>query len=175
MDGLLQLGCTTTSLAQSMPFGGRPPQHGELLRLGIEVAQSTVSKYMPKGGRPSGQTWWTFLRNHADGIASIDLFVVPTVTQAAIRSCHYATFATSDRILRGDRASDSGIGWRVRFPKRSPGVGTTIWFEASMMACLRSTSPPAFSAISRWVLMFSIITVASSTRMPTASASPPAS
>ena len=62
------------------PLWGAPRIHGELLKLGIEIAQSTVSKYMPKGGRPSGQTWWTFLRNHADGIASIDLFVVPTIT-----------------------------------------------------------------------------------------------
>jgi len=62
------------------PLWGAPRIHGELRKLGIEVAQSTISKYMPKGGRPSGQTWWTFLRNHADGIASIDLFVVPTIT-----------------------------------------------------------------------------------------------
>ncbi len=49
---------------------------GELLKLGFEVAQSTFSKYMvPRRDRPL-QTWKTFLRNHADGIASIDLFVV---------------------------------------------------------------------------------------------------
>lgn len=59
---------------------GAPHIHGELLKLGFEVAQSTVSKYMvPRRGRPL-QTWKTFLRNHADGIASIDLFVVPTIT-----------------------------------------------------------------------------------------------
>jgi predicted cupin superfamily sugar epimerase len=49
------------------------------MKLGFDVAQSTVSKYMvPRQRRPS-QTWKTFLRNHADGIASIDLFVVPTI------------------------------------------------------------------------------------------------
>jgi transposase InsO family protein len=62
------------------PLWGAPRIHGELLKLGIKIAQSTVSKYMSGGGRPSGQSWWTFLRNHADGIASIDLFVVPTIT-----------------------------------------------------------------------------------------------
>jgi len=62
------------------PLWGAPRIHGEILKLGFEIAQSTVSKYMPKDRRPSGQTWWTFLRNHADGIASIDLFVVPTIT-----------------------------------------------------------------------------------------------
>src|SRR6266568_2235397 len=62
------------------PLWGATKIHGELLKLGIEVAQSTVSIYMvPRRGRPS-QTWKTFLRNHAEGIASIDLFVVPTVT-----------------------------------------------------------------------------------------------
>jgi hypothetical protein len=53
--------------------------HGELLKLGIQVFQSTVSIYMvPRRGRPL-QTWMTFLHNHAEGIASIDLFVVPTI------------------------------------------------------------------------------------------------
>src|SRR6266699_1010749 len=53
--------------------------HGELLKLGIEVAQSTVSIYMvPRSDRPL-QTWRTFLSNHMEGIASIDLFVVPTI------------------------------------------------------------------------------------------------
>jgi len=48
--------------------------------LGIEVAQSTVAKYMARNRRPPSQSWKTFLRNHADGVASIDLFVVPTAT-----------------------------------------------------------------------------------------------
>jgi hypothetical protein len=61
------------------PLWGAPHIHGELLKLGFDVAQSTVSKYMvPRRDRPS-QTWKTFLHNHADGIASIDLFVVPTI------------------------------------------------------------------------------------------------
>jgi len=54
--------------------------HGELLMLGFEVAQSTVSKYMTRGGRHPSQSWKTFLRNHADAIAAIDMCVVPTVT-----------------------------------------------------------------------------------------------
>ena len=47
--------------------------------LGFEVAQSTVSKYMVRGRSPS-QSWKTFFRNHAQAIAAIDLFVVPTLT-----------------------------------------------------------------------------------------------
>ena len=61
------------------PLWGAPRIHGELLKLGIEVAQSTVAKYMVKQRRPPSQSWKTFLRNHANGIAAIDLFVVPTV------------------------------------------------------------------------------------------------
>src|SRR6266851_1246602 len=61
------------------PLWGATKIHGELLKLGIAVAQSTVSVYMiPRRDRPL-QTWKTFLGNHTEGIASIDLFVVPTI------------------------------------------------------------------------------------------------
>jgi hypothetical protein len=53
--------------------------HGELLKLGIEVAQSGVAKYMVKRRRPPSQGWRTFLHNHAPDIAAMDLFVVPTI------------------------------------------------------------------------------------------------
>jgi hypothetical protein len=58
---------------------GAPRIHGELLKLGIEVAQSTVAKYMAKHRPGSGQTWKTFLRNHVAGIGAMDFFVVPTI------------------------------------------------------------------------------------------------
>ena len=58
---------------------GAPRIHGELLKLGIDISQSTVAKYMVRRCGPSSQGWWTFVRNHADGIAAIDLFVVPTL------------------------------------------------------------------------------------------------
>jgi transposase InsO family protein len=58
---------------------GAPRIHGELLKLGIEIAESTVAKYMGRRDRRPGQSWRTFLRNHADGIAAIDLLVVPTI------------------------------------------------------------------------------------------------
>jgi hypothetical protein len=62
------------------PLWGAPRIHDELLKLGIDVGQTTVAKYMAKRKRPPSQGWKTFLRNHADGIASIDLFVVPTIS-----------------------------------------------------------------------------------------------
>ena len=61
------------------PFWGAPRIHGELLKLGIEIAHSTVAKYMVKRPRRPGQGWTTFLRNYADGMAAADLFVVPTI------------------------------------------------------------------------------------------------
>jgi hypothetical protein len=58
---------------------GAPRIHGELLKLGFAVAQSTVAKYMAKpGGRPAGQSWSIFLRNHSPHLAAMGLFVVPT-------------------------------------------------------------------------------------------------
>jgi transposase InsO family protein len=62
------------------PLWGAPRIHGELLKLGIDVGQTTVAKYMAKKGRPPSQGWRTFLCNHADAIASMDLFVVPTIS-----------------------------------------------------------------------------------------------
>src|SRR5436305_13213799 len=61
------------------PLWGAPRIHGELLKLGFEVAQSSVAKYMVKRCGPPSQGWSTFLRNHAPDIAAMDLFVTPTI------------------------------------------------------------------------------------------------
>jgi hypothetical protein len=58
---------------------GAPRIHGELLKLGFELAQSSVAKYMVKRRGPPSQGWRTFLRSHAPDIAAMDLFVVPTI------------------------------------------------------------------------------------------------
>src|SRR5262245_12567749 len=62
------------------PLWGAPRIHGELLKLGIDIGQTSVGKYMARRRGPPSQGWKTFLRNHADGIAAMDLFVVPTVS-----------------------------------------------------------------------------------------------
>src|SRR6058998_2418655 len=67
-------------MSKENPLWGAPRTHGELLKLGFEIAESTVSKYMTRHRGPPSQTWRTFLRNHADAIAAIDLCVVPTLT-----------------------------------------------------------------------------------------------
>ena len=67
-------------MSRENPLWGASRIHGELLMLGFEVAQSTVSKYMVRRRNPPSQSWKTFLRNHAEAIAAIDMCVVPTVT-----------------------------------------------------------------------------------------------
>src|ERR1700724_2984494 len=66
-------------MSMENPFWGPQGIHGELLRLGFEIAQSSVAKYMIKRRGPPSQEWRTFLRNHAPDIAAMDLFVVPTI------------------------------------------------------------------------------------------------
>jgi hypothetical protein len=61
------------------PLWGAPRIHRELLKLGFEVSQSSVAKYMVKRCGPPSQGWRTFLRNHAPDITAMDLFVVPTI------------------------------------------------------------------------------------------------
>jgi transposase InsO family protein len=62
------------------PLWGAPRIHGELLKLGIEVTQATVAKYMARQQRPPSQTWGAFLSNHVKQLVSTDFFVVPTVS-----------------------------------------------------------------------------------------------
>src|SRR5712672_3502122 len=66
-------------MSRENPLWGAPRIHGELLKLGIEIAQSTVAKYMERRRGPPSQGWKTFLRNHARHIGAVDLFVVPTI------------------------------------------------------------------------------------------------
>lgn len=76
------------------PLWGAPRIHGELLKVGIEVAQATVAKYMVKGRRPPSPSWQTFLRNHAEGIASLDFFMAPT---AAFKRLYAFVILSHDR------------------------------------------------------------------------------
>ena len=81
--GRPQIGAELRALIRRMnvenPLWGAPRIHGELLKLGFDVAQSTVAKYMAKRHGPPSQGWHTFLRNHAPDIAAMDLFVVPSI------------------------------------------------------------------------------------------------
>src|SRR5258708_29804432 len=76
----LQKDSQAQRMSKENPLWGAPRIHGELLKLGFEIAESTVSKYMIRRRGPPSQTWRTFLHNHAQAIAAIDLCVVPTLT-----------------------------------------------------------------------------------------------
>jgi transposase InsO family protein len=67
-------------LSIAIPLWGAPRIHGELLKLGIDIGQTSVAKYMARRRGPPPQGWKTFLHNHVDGIAAMDLFVVPTIS-----------------------------------------------------------------------------------------------
>jgi len=68
------------NMSASNVLYGAPRLHGELLKLGIEVSQATVAKYMVKHRKPPSQTWRTFLENHVKQLMSVDFFMVPTVS-----------------------------------------------------------------------------------------------
>jgi transposase InsO family protein len=68
-------------IAGANPLWGAPKIHGELLKLGIDIGERSVSRFMPKRPpKPPSQTWRTFLDNHLGSLASIDFFTVPTAT-----------------------------------------------------------------------------------------------
>jgi hypothetical protein len=66
-------------MSRHNPCWGAPRLHGELLKLGIEITEPTVSKYMVRHRKPPSQTWRTFLENHVQSMVSIDFFTVPTI------------------------------------------------------------------------------------------------
>jgi hypothetical protein len=67
------------TISRENPIWGAPRIHGELLKLGIDIGETSVSKYMVRGRRPPSQIWRTFLENHVKSMVSIDFFTVPTI------------------------------------------------------------------------------------------------
>jgi putative transposase len=67
------------TMCRDNPSWGAPRIHGELLKLGIDIGASSVSKYMVRSRKPPSQTWRTFLENHAKQLVSTDFFMVPTI------------------------------------------------------------------------------------------------
>jgi len=66
-------------LSRENPLWGAPRIHGELLKLGIDIGETSVGKYMPRKRKPPSQTWKVFLENHVKTMVSIDFFTVPTI------------------------------------------------------------------------------------------------
>src|SRR5258708_11944685 len=108
------------------PLWGAPRTHGELLKLGFEIAQSSVAKHMVKRRGPPSQGWRTFLRNHAPDVAAMDLFVVPTIGFDLL----YAFI-----IVRLDRRDLAGIN--VTTSPRAERVARQITEALPVLGCHR--------------------------------------
>ena len=67
------------TMCRENPSWGAPRIHGELLKLGIDIGESSITKYMVRCRKPPSQTWRAFLENHAQQMVSIDFFTVPTI------------------------------------------------------------------------------------------------
>src|SRR5450759_3662751 len=67
-------------MSMANPIWGAPRIHGELLKLGINISETTVAKYMVRHRKPPSQSWKVFLKNHAQQLVSVDFFVVPTLS-----------------------------------------------------------------------------------------------
>lgn len=67
------------AMSHENPLWGAPKIHGELLKLGIDIGETSVSKYMARRRTPPSQTWKTFLENHVGSMVSVDFFTVPTI------------------------------------------------------------------------------------------------
>jgi transposase InsO family protein len=72
--------CLIRRMCRANPLWGAPRIHGELRKLGIDVSETTVAKYMIRRGGPPSQAWRTFLMNHAKETIALDFFTVPTAT-----------------------------------------------------------------------------------------------
>ena len=82
-------------MASDNPLWGAPRIHGELLKLGIDISESTVLRYMPKRApKTTKQCWKTFLKNHSAHVVSVDFLVVPTIT---FKLLHVLVFLSHDR------------------------------------------------------------------------------
>jgi hypothetical protein len=97
-------------MSAANPLWGAPRLHGELLKLGIDIGQTSVGKYMVRARRPPSQGWTTFLRNHADGIAGdgpvrgADCFV-----SAALRAFDHGTRPATYLVAGRDDPSNGGM------------------------------------------------------------------
>ncbi len=114
-------------MCQANPLWGAPRVHGELLKLGIEVSETTVSKYMIKHRGPPSQNWRTFLQNHAKELIALDFFTVPTAT---FRVLFVLVILSHDRrrILHFNVTEHPTAAWTARQLLEACGTGNTPRF-----------------------------------------------
>jgi putative transposase len=134
------------------PTWGAPRIHGELLKLGFDVSQATVAKYLRRRATPPSQTWRTFLANHVSQIASIDFFTVPTATFRVL----FAFVVLSHdrrRIVHANVTAHPTAAWtaqQLRDPFVERVIGTLrrecvdhviVWNERALRRVLRAYLP----------------------------------
>ena len=97
-------------MSRENPLWGAPRIHGELLKLGIDIGETSVGKYMARGRKPPSQTWRTFLENHLKTMVSVDFFTVPTI-RFQLLYVFLVLAHDRRRILpfRGNGSSDCGM------------------------------------------------------------------
>ncbi len=100
-------------MCRANPLWGGPRIHGELLKLGLDVSEATVSKYMIRDRRPPSQTWRTFLDNHSKELVAIDFLTVPT---ARFRVLFVLVILSHDRrrILHFNATEHPTAAWTAR-------------------------------------------------------------
>ena len=76
---LLEVRALIRRISRENPGWGAPRIHGELLKLGIDIGETSVSKYLVRRRKPPSQTWRTFLQNHLQDLVSVDFFTLPTI------------------------------------------------------------------------------------------------
>jgi putative transposase len=97
------------------PLWGAPRIHGELLKLGIELSQATVAKYMVRHRKPPSQTWHTFLDSHLKQLVSTDFFVVPTLNFRIL----FVFVVLTQPCIRSASSRDRALRWPLRRRPRS--------------------------------------------------------
>lgn len=119
-------------MCQANPLWGAPRIHGELLKLGIEVSETTVSKYMIKHRRPPSQNWQTFLKNHAKELIALDFFTVPT---ASFRALFVLVILSHDRrrILHFNVTEHPTAAWTALVRDRDAIYGETFRHQATVL------------------------------------------
>src|SRR6266403_1639881 len=123
--GSRQIRALVVRTAQANPFWGAPRIHGELQKLGIDVAERTVSRLLPKRRSPPSQTWRTFLTNHVRDLVAIDFFTVPT---ARLRVLFVFVVLAHDRrrVLNFNVTEHPSAAWTDQRPSRSWTPSPTI-------------------------------------------------
>jgi hypothetical protein len=98
------------TMSRENPLWGAPRIHGELLKLGIDIGETSVGKYIARSQKPPSQDWRTFLENHVKTMVSVDFFTVPTIRfQVPVRVPGSGSRPKADRAFQRHRPSDGRV------------------------------------------------------------------